>query len=383
MNKKNFKLEFIRGFASLIVVICHLFILFPEIRINGLTGISNWGTESVILFFILSGIVINMSITYRSKSAFEFIKDRLIRIYPQFFVSVIFSILLLYFFNSSILNYKIIWGNLLMLDTLQCHIACTLPSNSALWSLSFEMAFYLIFSFAILNKTKNKLWLLFSLIIMPLYFTSYNKGFFGYLISIISFSSIWLVGLFLFEYRNRIKSNIYLSVFSVSLIPLISRTQITHEYYDPFKFLLLAIALIPFFKFCISSDHKNSLSTILSSIFFYILFSILTFIENSKLTFVQIIYIILPVFSLLISFIIKRFSIKSKYYIEKTSLILGKYSYSIYIIHYPLFYCLKYAITTPFVRIIIGIISLIFMAIFLEDYLQIFITKRAKNYSTV
>jgi peptidoglycan/LPS O-acetylase OafA/YrhL len=72
---KNNKLELIRGLASLMVFFCHSAINFETLHRNGTYNLLvNWGTESVIVFFILSGIVICISYDNNPKTANEFVQ---------------------------------------------------------------------------------------------------------------------------------------------------------------------------------------------------------------------------------------------------------------------------------------------------------------------
>ncbi len=78
-KSKNLNLEVIRGLAASLVLIGHMLSSFPELNAkkNHFTNaIGNWGTESVIIFFILSGIVMNASMQRRERSMKRFILER-------------------------------------------------------------------------------------------------------------------------------------------------------------------------------------------------------------------------------------------------------------------------------------------------------------------
>jgi peptidoglycan/LPS O-acetylase OafA/YrhL len=150
---KILKLEAIRGFAALYVLIHH-FIGFTVIR-EDIPDIVRFpfrfGQEAVILFFLMSGFVIYLSSIHNSDLTFpQYFKRRFIRIYPIAICSFLLSILLFwingYHFTFSDLQQLI--GNMCMLqDTDNKPGSFVLPflKNDPLWSLSYEWWFYLLF----------------------------------------------------------------------------------------------------------------------------------------------------------------------------------------------------------------------------------------------
>src|SRR4051812_34440358 len=85
---KNYKLELVRGTAAFFVFLNHLLGNQPILQQRGgllLNFFGNWGVEAVMIFFMLSGIVINMSQSFNPKNASSFIRNRLLRVYPLCF----------------------------------------------------------------------------------------------------------------------------------------------------------------------------------------------------------------------------------------------------------------------------------------------------------
>jgi len=74
---KKLYLEFIRGAAAIVVLLYHFIELHPAGNGPKHYYLSNWGTDAVIIFFILSGIVINISQTNNPKTKIDFISNRL------------------------------------------------------------------------------------------------------------------------------------------------------------------------------------------------------------------------------------------------------------------------------------------------------------------
>lgn len=148
------KLEAVRGFAALYVVLFH--VLPQKIFIFGINigFLFRFGSEAVILFFILSGFVINYSWSHSKDKSFKhYFYRRFIRIY----IPLLFIFLLAYIIKSyseGLLadpDWKTLLGNLLMLqDVISLKpnvISATYMGNGVLWSLSYEWWFYMLFFF--------------------------------------------------------------------------------------------------------------------------------------------------------------------------------------------------------------------------------------------
>ena len=146
------KLEALRGFAALYVVLHHT--ISPNITHFGFkTGLLlRFGQEAVILFFLLSGFVINYSFKLsRSKHFGNYFAKRFCRIY----IPLIAVMLISYFTQSyeagEFLGPDIpaLLGNLFMLQDWALANPNVLVDpymgNGPLWSLSYEWWFYMLF----------------------------------------------------------------------------------------------------------------------------------------------------------------------------------------------------------------------------------------------
>jgi peptidoglycan/LPS O-acetylase OafA/YrhL len=145
------KIEAARGFAAAYVVAHHAFphnFLFFGINAGAAL---RFGQEAVILFFLLSGFVIHYSYSRKPVEYNVFIKDRFLRI----FVPLIPALLLSYIISSASEGQLIspdllsFGANLLMLQDISSLkpgvITDPYMGNSALWSLSYEWWFYMIY----------------------------------------------------------------------------------------------------------------------------------------------------------------------------------------------------------------------------------------------
>lgn len=383
---KNWKLEFIRGGAALLVFICHLVINNPFLKSKiYLNVISNWGTEAVMLFFMLSGVVINLAQKRKYNTPFIFLKNRLLRIYPLYIVGILLATFVIIFLNTEILNpYKMV-GNLFFIGTLQGYIIDVPSSNPVIWSLTFEMFFYLIYCIGI-GKSKIKfmlIWFGISLFCIPIYYLGII-GFPGFLITILSFSSIWLIGYFIAEYSNFIEINsIKVAIIFFALLPAISRLHLSNLYYDVFKYLIFSICASPFFLYCLKSNGLNKNKKILiislnyAKIAMVFVFASLLLFSNS-LFISKIIYIFIPLLFFIIPF--KNISFYLLNFLKKISIYFGSISYVLYIVHFPILILINfYSHGNVFLYILISILLIFPTCNFLEFKYQRLVFLLVKN----
>ena len=148
------RLEAIRGFAAVYVVINHT--MGKAFFISGINVafLFRFGQEAVILFFILSGIVIQYSFSQSSDRSFQsYFFKRFFRIYIPLVLIFILNYLVISFTKNEFvsINWSNLIGNLFMLqdsaNTKPGVLFCTFMNNLPLWSLSYEWWFYMLFFF--------------------------------------------------------------------------------------------------------------------------------------------------------------------------------------------------------------------------------------------
>ncbi|MBX3110732.1 MAG: acyltransferase [Fimbriimonadaceae bacterium] len=136
-------LEGMRGLAAVYVFIGHLFLERFGFRDTKFAPLFQFGQEAVMVFFLLSGFVIYYSVANKPKIAFgEYFRKRFLRIYPIYVLALVLTLFL------TPKNGEL-WANLLMLQDFKTAKPgvwfATLGGNSALWSLSYEWWFYMLF----------------------------------------------------------------------------------------------------------------------------------------------------------------------------------------------------------------------------------------------
>ncbi|MET4082106.1 peptidoglycan/LPS O-acetylase OafA/YrhL [Pedobacter sp. UYP30] len=153
MKGKLRKLESLRGFAAVYVLVSHLQDV-EYLNLGRFEGILKFGQEAVMVFFILSGFVIHYSFQKSKDQTFKtYFKKRFLRIYIPLILVFILSYIL-YIAFSKITYHDIgtqLLGNLLMLQdsaiTKPNVIVTPFLNNGPLWSLSYEWWFYMLYFF--------------------------------------------------------------------------------------------------------------------------------------------------------------------------------------------------------------------------------------------
>jgi peptidoglycan/LPS O-acetylase OafA/YrhL len=341
--QKNSALEVLRGSAALIVLVGHLYS-----KINGLPQISllkyllNWGTEAVIIFFILSGFVIRLSQERRARSLRQFMVDRLIRLYPLYLIVVLFS-----FWVALIRGAKVtipdLFGNLLFLQSLQADIVGVFPTNEALWSLSFEMTFYFLFALTLLHKRWFSVWIFLSSLSVAIYSLKLPIHWLNHFKIILAFSAIWLLGYAIALYRDRFKFDLN---FALSILPLslvVARTSFISEYYDIYRLAGFSLFCLPLFNAIASSAKvKIKISPLIIWSICFLVLSLHWWLSNSHIS----TKILLSVFSIA-GLLLANYAdllLRSLQPLRASIVYIASISYALYVIHMPILYLLQHFI---------------------------------------
>lgn len=156
------KLEALRGFAALYVVLFHT--LPQKIYLAGINVgvLFRFGPEAVIIFFVLSGFVIRYTYEKSVDKSFRFyFVRRFIRLYiPLFFIFLLGYLIKCYAEHRFVEpEWKTLLGNIFMLQDVISQkpnvVSATYMGNGVLWSLSYEWWFYMLF-FALASNVENK-----------------------------------------------------------------------------------------------------------------------------------------------------------------------------------------------------------------------------------
>lgn len=385
---KNNNLEAVRGVAAISVVLGHLVQKIPELSANKnhyLNFFTNWATEAVIVFFILSGIVIHSSFERKPRSTFTFLLQRITRLHPTLLISVLLCVVLENILFKNAPTFKMIAFNLIPLSTLSGNLMPVFwNSNPVIWTLTYEVFFYVFFAVFVIqskktNKTIMKIWFVISLISIRLYYLEFSSDLISHLVQMFAFSSIWIVGFYIFTLKKYLTPNLYLAVFSLLSLPIISRLHLTDNYYDPLKYFLFSLNSIPIFIYLIEPTTKK----IALKRQDYYLFSLVLVIylvavikmlnDDMYLPSIKMLYIIFPFFNIIMVVNWVRQQLKSIYknLVRPFFAYLGKLSYPLYLLHFPIIiFIYRYFSFSVSIKICLIIILVFIVSYTIEKFLQ-------------
>ena len=198
-------LDAVRFFAAMVVVLSH----FAYPRFTGGEYIVirelNLGSDAVVLFFVLSGLVISYTADVKDRALRAFAWSRLTRLYSVALPAVLMTILLDrlgqginpeaydgWWYNPAPAALQILQG--LTFTNEWGFTGLRLGSNGPYWSLSYEFAYYLMFAAAVFMKGGRRAGALLLLVILagP---------------AVLFLFPVWLIGVWLYK---RIKAGVIL-----------------------------------------------------------------------------------------------------------------------------------------------------------------------------
>ena len=157
-HQKNLQsIQMIRGLACVLVVLMHITVTFSDTySLSFLWNIFKFGGCGVDIFFVLSGFIITYSNKYyitKASSVGQFLKKRVIRIFPIYWIIISFFLALQLIFPSFYrthfqLNFANITSTFFLLPN---HIMI----NGVSWSLTNELFFYMLFTLALIIPNKK------------------------------------------------------------------------------------------------------------------------------------------------------------------------------------------------------------------------------------
>lgn len=189
-------LELARTLAALVVLVSHLGTLSGVAASLGPARLLlQWATEAVILFFVLSGLVVRLSQDRAGRSRGAFLAARARRLVPLYLV-VLVAAFALDTAQGRPPSAGAVAGHLLFVHSLQGFIVPVTGADPALWSLAYEMFFYVAFACCIGPRQRAWLraWGTLAAFAVAWQGLAPAHGVLGHLQMMLSYSAIWLLG---------------------------------------------------------------------------------------------------------------------------------------------------------------------------------------------
>lgn len=161
-------LQHLRAFAAINVVIFHIIVSatgyqqsLPWFRL-----LQDWGQNGVDIFFVISGFIMLHTQLRQPKTAVAFIRQRLIRIVPLYWLLTLLVVLLLWLVPTLFrqLNLQADWVLASFLFSAQW-LTGLYPVLFVGWTLEWEMLFYLLFGCALALNAGPLLWPILSVVL--------------------------------------------------------------------------------------------------------------------------------------------------------------------------------------------------------------------------
>jgi exopolysaccharide production protein ExoZ len=155
-------IQALRAVAAIAVVIHHIFWIMGE-RLAPGAWPSDFriGSTGVDIFFVISGFVMAFSVSASHPSAYDFIKNRIVRIVPLYWVATaivaIVSVAGLKVIGCPEISLQKILSSLAFLPMADASGAVSDPVLFVGWSLNYEMMFYLGFALSLLLPRRMSL----------------------------------------------------------------------------------------------------------------------------------------------------------------------------------------------------------------------------------
>jgi len=253
-SKKLVGLDILRALACLAVWVSHVRVVtdyFKDDKYNFLQTFMAWGREAVVIFFILSGIVINLASKNRTDRG-QYFKKRFLRIYPIFFTMLVICYSADYFIFHHALNIHDIVGNIFLQGMWPAYIVPTIPFDLAAWSIACEAFFYVVFGLFYNSNRLKVVWIWFGLSIVSIIFHlvhEYGTGVLYQFAILMNNSFLWLLGYLVYEYRDRLYATAQTAACGLLMIPLITRLNSLPGSYRQACYYIAGLYLVPLFVF--------------------------------------------------------------------------------------------------------------------------------------
>lgn len=350
--RKILSIEGVRGFAAIYVMLGHFVLLFQPYSFHPeyssiIKNLFGQGHYAVILFFIVSGFSIHYSSTNSSfdtrKSLVEYFYKRIRRIYPIFFISLLLAIVVLILCENEHSSIKrVILSFFFLTDLSPGNISLPIPTNFPIWSLSYEIPYYLLYPLLHKGIKKygiNKIFV-FSLIVSFLmcFFQFFDIP--NHVANIMKLYWVWVAGVFIADLiitGKKIKTTYFTSglIILLGLIFTIEKISLLREWLVAGLFFLIFIS---FFSQSLLLTSKEKIKNIVIGLIGVFCCYLLTYQDALIYHPVFVRYLLMVFILLLIIFVFVPFSSIQKIIRNflRPFINFGSYSYAIYILHWPI-----------------------------------------------
>jgi len=383
-HKKLISLDVLRGLACLLVWISHIRVAtryFMAPKYDSIQILGAWGREAVAIFFILSGIVINLS-TQNSTDTWLYVKKRFIRIYPIYLAVLIICFSADHFIMHNPIDQKVLIGNTLLVSALSGYPVQTMPLNPAVWSISCEAFFYIVFGMLFRSNRIKYVWIWFIFSFLSITVSAicnFNFGIYYLVCYFLNNSFLWVLGYLIFEYRHHLRTTLPVVICGILMIPLVTRLHKLPPVLFEFSYCFEGIFLIPLFAYLLRNFRKPDEAVLpptvtikhIHLLFLYIATVGLLWEYSDSTPVNKVIYSLVPLASLLFYYPFFARALQWAYSrIITFFTFLADISYPVYLVHMPAMFIMYYLLPEQkLAGMAIAIVSTLLLSYIFEVYL--------------
>ena len=327
------ELDCLRGIAVLVVMFFH-YTLAYDTRMKIFDEKKFYlyhGNLAVHMFFIISGFVIFMTINV-AENKFDFIVSRFSRLYPAYWVSMILTLLFLYYLPVATLHNFTLKDILINATMLEGFFKVDYIDH-VYWTLKIELSFYTIMYALFLLKLLNKInficaaWLVLAAISGMVNFPL-KKIFDG--IFILEYAPLFIAGIIFYKIKTSKGSNLFNNILVMLTLPV----EIVWLLKKPAENLISAVIIvIIYFVFFIFSYHNLKFIINRFFLFFgsisYSLYLIHQFIGFGIIHLVRRYITIEPVYLLIPAMIVTLLAVLISKFVERPMITLIRSKYKL------------------------------------------------------
>lgn len=356
---RNQSLEWLRGLAALYVFASH----FKEIAGAHILGESlavlRFGPEIVMLFFLLSGTVIRLSVRNQNPSRWVFLQRRALRILPLYWLALLLSIVLEWQWGE-LPEWQNILGHLLFLQTQEGFITTVFQANDPLWSLSFEAFFYVLYA-VLMGRWLvwgMRVWCIVAGLAMLVQWQCNPTGILGHFVLLFAYSSLWLLGYHLPTLAKYVQVSWTSAITWAALMPMMSRLTPMDlwQYHWALLHFLVGLCMVPLVLHGLQNNSSGRQFPLYSFVGPYIVLVYLTWEVSPSTSGARIVYAILPPLTFISSSLFIPRQRTPLNWWPMTGMWFGRTSYSLYVLHAPCIYFANHVAPTFLTRFLLVLI---------------------------
>ncbi len=245
------------------------------------------------------------------------------------------------------LGLKTIAGNLLFLQSLPGYIVAAPEENRSLWSLSYEMTYYVLFAASLVFASVRPVWMAAAVICAALPYWRGFDGVAGHFVDIFSLSAPWLLGHLIARHSRRLPPvSIPLGVCFLIIGFVFARCQLSESFYDPFRLCAFGLFSSPLMLAVIQPAEAPFPSQTVVRLAAFAVGATLLWSFSPSLLHAKIVFTAAGLAAAMTPLGIVGASLAALSPLRAPLAYVGSISYALYAVHMPIMFLMNFALPT-------------------------------------